>query len=189
MIAHWAASSGLRYDAVPDDAWFRQWEPHDTIAPPSDYLNACTWAQPPHRGHVVLVEPWYALGGEEPLQRTVMAFASHPRLGPRAAARDGEHFLTRVAYIESARPPEVTLDDPAWDARLTTFAASREIAQTAFHPRLRKLLLGWNFQGHLELRPGGFVLYFAGLRPIREDYDRLLRIARQVLEKAIAPRG
>ena len=95
----------------------------------------------------------------------------------------------RVAYIESARPPEVLIGDAAWDEHLTTFALSRDIARTAFHARVRKLLGGWKFQGHLELRPGGLVLHFAGLRPIQEDYDRLLRITKQVVEKAIAPRG
>jgi hypothetical protein len=189
LIAQWAAINRLRYEARPSEDWFRRWEPHDTIAPPSDYLNACTWMAAPHPGHVVLVEPWYAFDDTAPLDRTVMAFASHPSLGPRAAIRGGEHFLTRVAFIESLPPPQITIGDPAWDAHLTTFAASRESAAAAFHPRLRKLLLGWRFQGHLELRPGGLVLHFAGLRPIQEDYDRLLRIVRQVVEKAIAPRG
>ncbi len=189
VIAHWAASRGLRYEAHPDESWFRRWEPHDTIAPPSHFLNACTWIAAPHPGHVVLVEPWYAFDDMPPLDRTVMAFASHPSLGPRAAIRGGEHFLTRVAFIESARPPEAPLGDPAWDALVTTFAASPEMAATAFHRRLRKLLVGWKFQGHLEVRPGGLVLHFAGLRPIQEDYDRLLRITQQVVEKAITPRG
>lgn len=188
IIAHWAAERGLRYEGQPDEAWFRRWEPHDTIAPPTDYINACTWMASPHPGHVVLVEPWYALDGEDPLERTVMALVTHPSLGGRAAVRGGEHFLTRVAYIESPPPPRVELGDPAWDARLATFALSPEIARKAFHSRLRKLLLGWKFQGHLEMRPGGLVLYFAGLRPIREDYDRLLRITQQLVEKAVSPR-
>lgn len=188
LIAQWAQARGLRCEAYPDEGWFRRWEPHDTIAPPSHFLNACTWMAAPHPGHVVLVEPWYAFDDTAPLDRTVMAFASHPSLGPRAAIRGGEHFITRVAYIESARPPEIAIGDPAWDDLVTTFAASPEIARAAFHPRLRKLLLGWRFQGHLELRPGGLVLHFAGLRPIQEDYDRLLRIVQQVVEKAITPR-
>ena len=189
LIAQWAARNGLRYEAQPAEDWFCRWEPHDTIAPPSGFLNACTWMATPHPGHVVLVEPWYALDNIAPLDRTVIAFASHPSLGPRASVRGGEHFLTRVAFIESLPPPQVTIGDPVWDEHLTTFAASPEIAAKAFHPRLRKLLLGWQFQGHLELRPGGLVLHFAGLRPIQEDYDRLLRIARQVVEKAVSPRG
>jgi hypothetical protein len=142
----------------------------------------------PHPGHIVLVEPWYAFDDMPPLDRTLIAFASHPSLGPRASIRGGEHFLTRVAYIESPPPPQVEIGDPAWDANLTTFAASRAIAAAAFHARLRKLLVGWKFQGHLEVRPGGLVLHFAGLRPIQEDYDRLLRITQQVVEKAVAPR-
>ena len=189
LIAHWAARNGLRYEARPDEDWFRRWEPHDTVAPPSHFLNACTWMAAPHPGHIVIAEPWYAFDDMPPLDRTVIAFASHPSLGPRASIRGGEHFLTRVAYIESPRPPEVLVGDAAWDAHLTTFAQSREIARTAFHGRLRKLLLGWKFQGHLELRPGGLVLHFAGLRAIQEDYDRLLRITKQVVEKAITPRG
>ncbi|MEP7120290.1 MAG: hypothetical protein ABJE95_05240 [Byssovorax sp.] len=187
-IAQWAGRAGLRYEPHPDESWFRRWEPHDTIAPPSHFLNACTWMAAPHPGHIVLVEPWYAFDDMPPLDRTVMAFASHPSLGPRAAIRGGEHFLTRVAFIESPQPPQIKLGDPTWDAHLETFAISRETAAQAFHPRLRKLLVGWKFQGHLELRPGGLVLHFAGLRPIQEDYDRLLRITRQVVEKALTPR-
>jgi hypothetical protein len=185
QIAHWAARSGLGYAPSPDEAWFRRWEPHDTIAPPSSYYNSCTWTANP--GHVVLVEPWYAPDDVEPLQRTVLAFAVHPALTRRAAMRVNEHFLTRVAFIESPRPPTVTLGDPLWDEHVTTFAASQRDAQVAFHPRLRKLLAGWGFQGHLEIRPGGLVLYYPDLQPTPEGYDRLLRIVKEIVGKAIAP--
>jgi hypothetical protein len=184
-IAQWAAASGLRYEPQPDEAWFRRWEPHDTIAPPSRYINSCTWTAPP--GHVVVVEPWYAPEDTEPLQRTVIAFAVHPGLTRRAAMRVGEHFLTRVAFLESPPPPTVTVGDPVWDANVATFGASTRDAETAFHPRLRKLLSGWGFQGHLEIRPGGLVLYYAGLQPTPEGYARLLRIVHQIVDKAVTP--
>src|SRR6185503_15784628 len=130
---------------------------------------------------------WYAPDDVDPLQRSVLAFAVHPGLTRRAAMRVGEHFLTRVAFIESAPPPTVKVGDPVWDAHATTFAASSSEATTAFHPRVRKLLSGWGFQGHLEIRPGGLVLYYAGLQPVPEGYDRLLRIVKQLVAKAVAP--
>jgi hypothetical protein len=186
QIAQWAAQGGLAYEARPDEGWFRRWEPHDTITPPTCYFNSCTWLASP--GHAVLVEPWYAPEEMDPLERTVIAFAVHPGLAcPRAAARAGEHFLTRVAYIESPPPPEVTIGEALWDEHVKTFAASPKEAAAAFHPRLRKLIGGWGFQGHLELRPGGLVMYFAGLRPTPRDYGRLLQMVQQVVTKAVAP--
>jgi hypothetical protein len=184
-IAQWAGRSGLGYEAFPDERWFRRWEPHDTIAPPTCFFNSCTWITAP--GHVVLVEPWYAAEDAEPLERTVIAFAHHPLLQRRAAIRVGEHFLTRVAYLESPPPPTVRIGDALWDQHVTTLAASPSEADAAFHPRLRKLLVGWGFQGHLELRAGGLVLYVAGLAPTPAGYDRLLRIVKELVSKAVAP--
>jgi hypothetical protein len=183
-IARWARSRRLGYEARPDEAWFRRWEPHDNIAPPSRFINACTWVKPP--GHVVLVEPWYAPDDGEPLERTVIAFAAHPIFMRRAAIRVGEHFLTRVAYLESAPPPQVKIGDRLWDENVTTFAASPREADAAFPPRLRRLLAGWGFRGHLEIRPAGLVLYCAGQAPTASDYDRLLWTVRQIVEAATA---
>src|SRR6185503_8205654 len=104
----------------------------------------------------------------------------------RAAMRVGEHFLTRVAFLESPPPPRVSVGDKIWDANVATFAASALEASTAFHPRLRKLLAGWGFQGHLELRAGGLVIHQAGLRPTPEDADRLVRVVTEIVNSAIA---
>jgi hypothetical protein len=186
QIARWAASRRLAYEAHPDEVWFRRWEPHDTIAPPSHFFNACTWVANP--GHAVIVEPWYAPEDAEPLERTMLAFASHPGIVRRAAMRVGEHFLTRVAYIESPPPPKVTVGDKLWDEHVTSYAASSSEAAAAFHPRLRKLISGWGFKGHIELRPGGVVVFEAGLRPTPEGYDRLFWIIREVTGKAANPR-
>jgi len=183
LVQQWAAHAGLTYQTRPDETWFRRWEPHDTIAPPTLFFNSCTWVTQP--GHVVLVEPWYAPEDAEPLERGVIAFAVHPGLERRAAIRVGEYFLTRVAFIESPPPPEVKLGDELWDTHVKTFARSARDAAMAFHPRLRKLLAGWGFQGHLELREGGLVVYYAGLQPTPEGYDRLLRITKDIVNKAV----
>jgi hypothetical protein len=183
-IAAWASRARLGYEPHPDEAWFRRWEPHDAIAPPTSFFNSCTWIA--GTGHVVVVEPWYAAEGIDPLDRAVLAFAVHPALRWRAAIRAGEHFLTRVAYIESPPPPTVQIGDPLWDANVVTLAASPSEAANAFHRRLRKLLSGWSFQGHVELRPGGLAVYYAGLEPVPEGYDRLLRITQEIVAKAVA---
>ena len=171
----------------PDEDWFRRWEPHDAIAPPGLFFNSCTWLAAPDPGHIVLVEPWYAIEDADPLDRAVVAVAVHPGRRRRAAMRVGEHFLTRVVYLESPPPPTVQVGDPVWDQHVVTLAASAGEAAAGFHPRLRKLLVGWGFQGHLELRPGGLVVYYAGLKPIPEGYDRLLRITREIVARAVAP--
>jgi hypothetical protein len=185
-IAEWANRVRLGYEPHPDEEWFRRWEPHDALTPPTSFFNSCTWLAAPHPGHVVVVEPWYAPEDVDPLDRTVMAFAVHPGLKRRAAMRAGDHFVTRVAYLESPPPPTVKVGDPTWDAHAITLAASPSEAATAFHGRLRRLLAGWGFQGHVELRPGGIVVWYAGLKPIPDGYDRLLRITREIVAKAIA---
>jgi hypothetical protein len=184
LVAQWAARRRLAFTPSPDEGWFRRWEPYDTIAPPTAYLNACTWMTSP--GHAVIAEPWYATDDAEPLQRALLGFAVHPGLAHRASMRVGEHFLTRVAFIESAPPPRVKLGDALWDAHVTTFALSPQDASAAFHPRLRKLLAGRGFQGHLELRPGGLIVHCAGLRPVPEHHQRLLEILRDIVNAALA---
>lgn len=99
--------------------------------------------------------------------------------------RVGEHFVTRVAFIESPPPPKVTIGDALWDNHVTTFAASGSEAARAFPPRLRSLLASWGFQGHLEVRPGGLAIYVAGLHPAPEQYQRLLSITREVLHAIV----
>ncbi len=183
QIAAWAASRGLAYRPAPDEAWFRDWEPFDTMAPPTLYLNACTWPQMP--GQVTVVEPWYAPEDGTPLDRTIVAFANHPGLRFKASMRAGEHFLTRVAFIESKPPPEVKLGDELWDKHVTTFAWTAQEGGAAFHRRVRRLLAGWGFQGHIELRQGGLVCHYAGLVPNARDYDRMLFIVRDLVNTAV----
>lgn len=185
VIAHWARTRGVPFEARPDEAWFRHWEPYDTMAPPSFYFNACTIHAPP--GVIVLVEPWTSTSEEtEPLERTLLGFATHPGLVRRAAIRVGESFLTRVAFLESPPPPTVKVGDKLWDEHVVTFAASPLEAATAFHTRLRHLLAGWGFQGHLELRAGGLVCHYASLAPIPENYSRMRRILIEITNTAIA---
>lgn len=185
LVARWAAGRGMVFEARPDETWFRRWEPYDTMAPASHYYNSCTWQQ--GRLTTVLVEPWFADEGIDPLERTIVGFATHPGLVRRAAARAGEHFLTRVAFVESPPPPKVTVGDKLWDGHVATFAASGSEAAAAFHPALRRLLAGWGFSGHLELRPGGLVVHYAGLSPEPSHYERLSRIVVDIVNAALAP--
>jgi hypothetical protein len=184
LVARWAQSRGLAFVARPDEAWFRRWEPYDTMAPPEHYFASVTWNAP--GGAVVLVEPWTTAEDIDPLERTIMAFAVHPGLVRRAAMRVGEPFMTRVAFLESPPPPKVTIGDPLWDQHVTTFAASGSEAAAAFNPHLRKLLAGWGYQGHLEIRPSGLVAHWQGLLPTPEGYDRLLAAMPQLVGAAIA---
>lgn len=99
--------------------------------------------------------------------------------------RVGEHFLTRVAFIESSPPPKVAIGEKLWDQHVTTFAASGSEAARAFPPRLRNLLASWGFQGHLEVRPGGLTVYMTGLRPVVEHYQRMFGITREILHAIV----
>lgn len=182
-LSAWAERHGIPFDPSPDEAWFRHWEPYDTIAPPFYYIHACTWHLTP--GHIVVAEPWYASEDSEPLARTIFAFATHPGLLRRAAMRVGEHFCTRVAFLESPPPPKVTVGEKRWDTHVTTFAASSSEAAAAFHPHLRKLLADWGFQGHIELRATGAAVHYAGLLPIPDHYQRLFVITKEIVSAAL----
>ncbi|MBK8258725.1 MAG: hypothetical protein IPK82_39465 [Polyangiaceae bacterium] len=182
QIAAWAYRRGLSYQATPDETWFRSWEPFDTITPPSAYGNACSWTHA--KGQAVVVEPWYGDETSPPLDRTLLGFASDPTLRFRASARAGEHFVTRVAFLENKQPPKVLVGDAVWDEHVATFGWSAEEAEKGFHRRLRRLLAGWGFQGHLELRKGGLACHFAGLVPVARDYERMLAILRDVVNTA-----
>jgi hypothetical protein len=69
-----------------------------------------------------------------------------------------------------------------------TYADSPLDAARALTPSLRKLLLTWNFEGHLEIRPGGFVLHVANMAPTPIDYERLTKWVAPLLEKALKER-
>jgi len=182
-IAQWARMRRIDYRARPDQRWFRQWEPYATMVAAETYFNACSYAT--HPGTVVIVEPWTEPDYVEPMERTIMGFANHPGLGGRAAMRSGEHFITRVAFIESPPLPTVTVGDPVWDEHVRTFARSAEDAGRAFHPALRDLLRGWGFRGHIELRQGGLVVHYAGLQPAPAHYVQLSGIIGQLVATAL----
>jgi len=182
-ISQWARRKRVSHQVRPEQGWFRKWEPFDTMISPTCFLNACSWPAPP--GNVTLAEPWTEEGDDEPMDRTIVAFVSHPGLGWRASMHSGEHFITRVAFIENPPEPQVKLSDPVWDEHVVTRAASAADAAAAFHPALRQLLAGWGFQGHLELRRGGLVVHYAGLKPIPEHLSRMSRIAPQLVSTAL----
>jgi hypothetical protein len=187
LIAHYAATRRLAYVPYPEETWFRQWEPYLTLTPPSAYYNACTWTSPV--GHACIVEPWYAAEGEAPLERTVIGFAVSGAIMHRAAARVGEHFVTRVAFLEGPPLPEVKIGDALWDEHVHTFATSPDVAAAAFPPRLRQLLASRGFRGHIEMRArGGLVLHVAGLLPTPGGYDQLLGAIREIVDVAVRVR-
>jgi len=189
-IAHWAGLRRLPYTARPGEEWFRQWEPHDTMVSPENFFNSVAFRLPSLNGRQavgdgVIVEPWAAPETVEPLERTLLAFATHPGLTARAAMRTGEPFLTKVALLESPPPPKVTLGDKVWDEHVTTFAASQSEALAAFKPGLRELLRTRGFRGHLELRPGGLIIHYEGLVPRPDHYDMMLRVVGDVVAAAV----
>jgi hypothetical protein len=182
-IARWAMARGLRYEARPDQSWFRRWEPFDTMVAAASYINAVTWSLPP--GSVTVAEPWTEEGNLDPIDRTLYAFASHPGLRGQAAVRVGEHFVTRVTFLTKPPPPKVQIGDPIWDEHAVTHASSADSAKRTLTAALRALLQRWGFQGHLELRPGGAVLHMARLRPAPQSYEQLGASAQQVVDAAL----
>jgi hypothetical protein len=182
QIEAWARHRGLSYRSTPEDAWFRAWEPFWVLISPLRYLNAVQTLV--GRAQVVLVEPWYADDGFEPERRSLFAFVSHPDLRYRAAARIGASKLDRVAFLGELKPTQQSTGDTEWDNLALTFAASPLEAVRTYTPSLRKLLLGWDFQGHLEIRPGGLLLHLENALPIPHDCERVLNWIPMILEKA-----
>jgi hypothetical protein len=178
LVARWAASQRLAYAARPDESWFRAWEPHDTMIAPELWLNAVTKQLP---GGLVVVAEAYAAGERcDPIERAIVAFGQLRGPTRRAAMRTGEPYLTKTVFLEQAPPPRVSVGDPVWDEHVSTFAASGSEAAAAFPTGLRKLLAKRGFRGHLEVRPGGFVVHHEGLGPRPEHYDLLFRVALDV---------
>jgi hypothetical protein len=171
QIAAWARQHRFAYEGWPDQRWFRGWEPYDTMVSPEAWFNSVSWALGP--GSVTVAEPWLAPLDSEPLDRTLITFVTHPGFRRRAAARGGEHFNTRVTFLESAPPPRVELGDPVWDRAMATFAASASEADAALPLVARQLLASWGFSGHVEVRPGGLVVHFAGMQPVVGQIERL----------------
>jgi hypothetical protein len=182
-VAYWATSRRLMYAQYPPQEWFRRWEPFDTMVAAAHYFNAVTQHVRP--GSVTVVEPWLEEDASTPIDRTLLAFVEHPGLRWSAAARSGEHFLTRVAFLDRPPQPKVELGDKTWDEHVVTHAASGAEAARAFTPALRALLASRSFEGHLELRPGQAVLHVAGLKPVPACYEELLGAALAVVDAAL----
>ena len=122
--------------------------------PPARFFNACTWLARPDPGHVVVVEPWYALDELTPRSR-LSSLPGAPRPRHRAAMRAAEHFVTRVAFIESLPPPEVdSASRPG--TRTRRRSPRRPGGGGRLPPPPAQLLAGWAFRGHLELRPAAW---------------------------------
>lgn len=169
-VASFAASRRLAFTPHPDGTWFRKWEPFDTMVAPLYWYNAVTDRS--LFGTIVIAEAWTAEEGSYPIERTLVGFAEVPTPLRRASMRVGEPFLTKVAYLDAPRPPEVKLGDRGWDAHVTTFAASAGEALIAFPERFRRFLRERAFRGHLEMRPFGFVAHHEGFGPY--DYEKTL---------------
>jgi hypothetical protein len=185
LIARWATSRGVNHEPRPNQAWFRFWEPFDTMVSAAHYFNAITWQAVP--GSVTIAEPWTEDSDLEPMDRTIVAFINHPGLRFTASMRSGEHFITRVSFLAKPPPPKVTLGDPVWDDHVATFAQSREEGLSAFSRPLRSLVKTWAFSGHLELRPGVAIIHYAGLKPVPKHYEQLMGMVPQIITAALTP--
>lgn len=173
----------VQHRVRPDQTWFRSFEPYDTLVSAAYYFNSVSWKAPP--GSVTLAEPWTEDGSSAPIDRTLFAFVKHPGLRARAAMRVGEHFVTRVAFIESPPPPVVNIGDPIWDEHVVTRAASEQEGINAFPQPLRALLQTWGFEGHIEMRAGGVVVYKKGVQPTPAGCDHLSDCTSQIVRATL----
>lgn len=183
QLAAWARLRGVYCHGSPEDSWFRAWEPFWVLISPLRYFNAIQLRHGDTQ--TVLVEPWYAEDGFEPQRRSLFAFVSHHGLKYRAATRIGASKLTRVAFLGENKPQEQSTGDVEWDNVALTYAPSPLDAVRAITPSLRKLLLGWSFEGHLELKHGGLLLHLENAQPIPSDCERVLNWIPTILEKAL----
>ncbi|MBN2193069.1 MAG: hypothetical protein JW751_09660 [Polyangiaceae bacterium] len=173
-ISAWARERGCRFSPHPDAAWFEAWEPFDTMVAPEAYFNALSFTTA--GASVTLAEPWLAPIGGEPLGRAILAYLQHPAFVRRAAARGGEHFNTRVAFLDRPPPPRVAVGDRVWDEHMATFAASPSEAAAAFPVAARRVLAECGYAGHLEIRPGGAVLHHSRIVPEPAALDVLVAL-------------
>ncbi len=184
-VARWARSRGVNYEGWPNQAWFRFWEPYDTMVSAAHYYNAITWQL--SQGAVTIAEPWTEDGELEPMDRTILAFVKHSGLRYTASMRSGEHFITRVSFLTNPAPPQVTIGDPVWDEHVTTYAQSPEAALNALTKPMRSLLKRWAFTGHIEIRVGSAIIHYAGLKPMPQHYEQLVRIVPEIVSAALTP--
>jgi len=183
-ITAWARQRGMIHQPRPEQGWFRNWEPLETLVSPAYYFNACSRSVAP--GTITVVESWTEIIETEPVDRAIYTFVAHPALRRRASLQaGGDHFMSRAAFIVDPPPPIVKLKDPVWDEHVVTRATHAEEARAAITSPLRHLLQGWGFVGHIELRPGGAIIYAANLKPNPGDYDRAIGIAQQIVDAAL----
>lgn len=183
QIERWAWGRQLLYKARPVIEWFREWEPFDTITSPATYFNAVSWNANP--GALTIAEPWTEDGVFEPMDRTLLGFATHPGLRWRASMRSGEHFITRVTFLTDPPAPEQKIGDPVWDDHCVTRAISAEQARAAFPHAFRDLLRSWGFRGHIELRPNGMMMHYADMKPNVAHYEQLTQLMPQAVMAAL----
>lgn len=183
-VGAWARRAGLSFEARPLPDWYRRWEPFDVLVAPERYFGAVGYAL--GSSAVAIAEPWPSEGEAEPLGRDLLAFVADARFSFRAAARVGPGtHLTRVSFLTSAKPTEQTTGDTEWDHVAVTYARTPLDAVRGVGPSLRKLLLGWNFQGHIEVRPGGMIVHAAGIEPTPRGYETLRAWLPPIVEKAL----
>ncbi len=182
-VARWAGARGYPFQYAPDEAWYRAWEPFDTLVAPARYLNAV--ATNLRRAQLVVVEPWMAYGDDTPVARTLFAFVRHPRVRGRASMHVGVSHVTRVTFLHSPPPPRQRLDDEPADGELRVYAPTPGDVALSLPPPLRAYLRAAQFEGHLEVRHGGFVVHRAGLEPTPGGYEALFSLASEALGRLV----
>jgi hypothetical protein len=187
VVARWAGARGYPFQYTPDDAWYRAWEPFDTLVAPARYVNAV--ATNVRRAQLVAVEPWMAYGDEAPVARTLFAFVRHPRVQGRASMHVGSSHVTRVTFLHSPPPPRQRFGDDALDGEAAVYAPTPGDVGLAFPPALRAFLRAARFEGHLEVRHGGFVLHRTGVEPSPGGYESLLAFASEALGRLVSGAG
>jgi hypothetical protein len=183
-VAHWARARGYPFQYAPDDAWYRAWEPFDTLVAPAHYVNAV--ATSVRRAQLVAVEPWMAYGDEAPVARTLFAFVRHPRVRGRASMHVGRSHVTRVTFLHSPPPPRQSFDEgEVFESEAVVYAPTAGDVPRALPPALRAFLRSLRFEGHLEVRHGGFVLHQTGVEPTPGGYEALLGLASEALGRLV----
>ena len=182
-VARWAGTRRYPFQFTPDDAWYRAWEPFDTLVAPARYVNAV--AANVRRAQLVIVEPWMAYGDDAPVGRTLFAFVRHPRVRGRASLHLGRSHVTRVTFLHSPPPPKQRLGDDVLDRAAVVYAPTAAEVPLAFPPALLAYLRAMLFEGHLEVRYGGFVLHRTGVEPSPAGYESLLEFATEALGRMV----
>ncbi len=97
-----------------------------------------------------------------------------------------QDFSSSLGSLFGSKPAGTVLGDPTLEARYDVAVSSREEGDRALPMELRHLLVGAQFRGIVEVRPGGLAVTDWGLRVFQpQAIDALIHRVGQIHHAAV----